>query len=242
MIKSALRLLPVLLVLTLTAFHTGIVNAASVPPIFVDGNPDCQSQGYTFEYKVDPPSAGPHVIPNSGNRTVTLTLYKDGNETKSFDWTSTLGMNAVLVKAGSGANKYVYVPASFGDTNLVGPENKGISHISFCYNSVPTATYLGTVSGIRRPAAIKLKWQTVSELRVVGMNVWRSPRKGGTFERLNPALLPAKHPGAMSGASYRFKDKTALAEHKYFYKIELVGTSGTLEWSDPVGVPRATQP
>jgi hypothetical protein len=153
-------------------------------------------------------------------------------------------MDAVMAKGGNEANKYVYSPPakSFGDLNLVAPGGKGVSHISFCYNSVPTATHLGTVSAVRRPRAIRLKWQTVSELDVVGLNIWRSNRKEGTYSRVNPTLLAAAKPGTLHGAEYVHKDKTAPPKKKQFYKIEIVGTQGTLEWSDPVLVPRSVKP
>lgn len=59
-----------------------------------------------------------------------------------FNWTSTIGMDAVIAKGGPNANVYVYDPPaeSFGDTGLVSPTNPsndkpyGLSHIEFCFD------------------------------------------------------------------------------------------------------------
>ena len=55
-----------------------------------------------------------------------------------FDWSSTLGMDAVIVKGGPNANVYAYNEAT-GDTGLYAPDNSsggpaGLSHVSFCYD------------------------------------------------------------------------------------------------------------
>ena len=66
-------------------------------------------------------------------------LLKEGGEGVQFDWSSTLGLDAVIVKA-SGANAYVYSPEAFGSANLVAPSGSGVSHIEFCYDYELTAT------------------------------------------------------------------------------------------------------
>jgi hypothetical protein len=120
--------------------------AASVAPVFVDGNPTCADRGYAHEFKVEPPATGPtfagtYNLPG-GIGTVTVTTQDD----ITFDWKvdppSTFGMDAVIVKGGSNANAYVYDPPaeSLGDTGLHSPINPnndkpfGLSHISFCYD------------------------------------------------------------------------------------------------------------
>lgn len=128
-------LLPMFILLITPFIFISPVKAASVEPIFVEGNPTCQSLGYDYEYKVDPPNSG---IYNIGSRTATVNIYDEG---KYVNWASTLGMDAVLVKGGPNANAYVYDPPqeSLGDTALRSPDNgpgniPAISHISFCYD------------------------------------------------------------------------------------------------------------
>jgi hypothetical protein len=110
-------------------------SAASVDPVFVAGNPTCTGLGYDFGFKVDPPNAGTYDI--DGFNTVTVTT--DG---VYFDWSSTLGMDAVIAKGGPNANVYIYDPPteSKSDTGLHSPINPtngepfGLSHIEFCFD------------------------------------------------------------------------------------------------------------
>ena len=113
------------------------VFAASVTPIIVDGNPTCESQGYAFGFKPqpEPPPTGTYTFPDGIN---TITISSDG---KYFDWTSTIPLDAVIVKGGQKANLYKYDPPSEAseDTGLVSPNNAsgepaGISHIEVCYD------------------------------------------------------------------------------------------------------------
>jgi hypothetical protein len=83
------------------------------------------------EFKIDPPASGIHVI---GSQSITISdLTSD-----VFDWESTIGIDAVIVKGGNeGSNIYLYQPPgdeSFKDGNLGVPNasNNSISHITFC--------------------------------------------------------------------------------------------------------------
>jgi hypothetical protein len=128
-------LVSLLAALTITLTLPQAAPAADVDPVFVAGNPSCESLGYDFGFKVDPPNAGTYSI--DGVNTVTVTT--DG---VNFDWSSTLGMDAVIAKGGPNANAYVYDPPgeSNGDTGLHSPINPsngqpfGLSHIEFCFD------------------------------------------------------------------------------------------------------------
>lgn len=126
-------------------FAESPARAASVTPEFIPGasNSDktCAANEGTgqdwIELKVDPPGGGTY---GDGTLSVTITNYTSN----SFDWSSNIGVDAVIVKTGQdGANLYRYDPPSesTGDTNLVTPGNNATSHISFCYDLVdPTTT------------------------------------------------------------------------------------------------------
>jgi len=106
---------------------------------FVAGNPSCTELGYDFGYKPqpEPPPSGTYSFPVDLINTVTIT--SDGTY---FDWASTLGLDAVIVKGGPNANVYVYDPPaeSFSGSGLSSPINSNngnpyaISHIEFCYD------------------------------------------------------------------------------------------------------------
>lgn len=90
--------------------------------------------GWT-ETKIDPPREG--TITVAGGSITVSNLTDD-----TFDWSSTIGIDAVFVKGGSsGSSFYRYDPPaeSFGDTGLGVPQpsNNGISHISFCWDADP---------------------------------------------------------------------------------------------------------
>jgi hypothetical protein len=71
-----------------------------------------------------------------------VTLVWNGDNT--FDFSSTMGIDAVFVKSGSqGSHLYVYAPTAqssetFFDDGLTAPQD--ISHISFCYDDSATTT------------------------------------------------------------------------------------------------------
>lgn len=106
--------------------------------------------------------------------------------------------------------------------------------------SSPTASNLTSfraqTNNVRR---VNIKWETGTELNLVGFNVWRKNNKG-EWKKLNQELIPTKNPGSLVGSKYTHKDAKIKAGKKYQYKIELVGIHGTLEWSDvvPVRVPK----
>ncbi len=113
--------------------------ASHVTPVYVGGNPTCTDLGYGFGFKLDPPNPGTYAIGGLG----TVTIASDGTY---FDWTSTVGVDAVIVKGGPNANVYAYDPPAeaFGDTGLHSPVNPndhhpyeliyGLSHIDFCFD------------------------------------------------------------------------------------------------------------
>jgi hypothetical protein len=111
--------------------------ASDVDPVYLPDNPSCSDVGYDYGFKVDPPNSGTYAFP--------LTTYGVTISTADgvyFDWTSELGVDAVIVKGGPDANLYIYDPPteSFGDTGLhspINPNNQmpyGLSHIEFCYD------------------------------------------------------------------------------------------------------------
>ena len=112
--------------------------ASGVTVQFVDGNPTCQELGYQYEFKIDPPVAGTYDI--DGTNSVTVSFY-NSSEGQLMDWSSTLGMDAVLAKGASQGNLYIYDPPweAKSGTGLHTPVNAsglyaGFSHVSFCYD------------------------------------------------------------------------------------------------------------
>src|SRR5918994_4454708 len=65
-----------------------------------------------------------------------VTLSNVNTDAGTFDWSSTVAVDAVIAKGGPDANVYFYPSDTFGDTGLVTTDNDGkpfgLSHVEFC--------------------------------------------------------------------------------------------------------------
>lgn len=119
--------------------------AASVEPTFVEGNPDCADLGYASELKigVGDLTGGTSEVFSNANGSIEITANAGLTEF-SFD-DAAPPVDAVILKAGDGANVYAYAPAATADSGLVTPDNGGgqqaqISHISVCFGDEPDSS------------------------------------------------------------------------------------------------------
>ncbi len=125
--------------------------AASVEPVFVEDNPTCEDLGYAHGVRWNYPDDSTGGTYPLGTGTVSWST--DGTY---VDWTSTFGVDAVIVKGGNNANLYAYDPPaeSFGDNDLVSPNNAsggpaGLSHIDFCFDYEVAVTKTAATSYAR---------------------------------------------------------------------------------------------
>lgn len=168
-------------VIAIVIFGALAALAAKVEPELVSetANQTCDvfaraGQSWT-ELKVDPPANG---TKSDGTLTVTITNLTD---TKTFDWSSNIGVDAVYVKAGNGgSNLYRYddptnasAPGEqTSDTGLTSPgagTTNQISHIAFCYDvesspsPSPSPTETETATPTPTPTATPTETATPSE-------------------------------------------------------------------------------
>ncbi len=132
--------------LALVGPAAGPVGAASVTPTYPDGNPTCTdlNPAWTLSFKIDTgdlanktyKSGGQAVVTNWAGQEITLSNLSAGGQV--FDWSSTLPVSGVLVKAGNANNAlYTYAPPVTSDTGLThGLGQQGISHLLFCGSPV----------------------------------------------------------------------------------------------------------
>lgn len=106
-------------------------------PVHLDGDPTCEDIRSTWTgLKVDPPSDGEH---SDGTLTVQITI-SNGEDGQRLDWSSNIGVDAVIVAGGSHAHNFGYDPEATEDTGLFAsfvPEDErfaDISRVSFCYD------------------------------------------------------------------------------------------------------------
>jgi hypothetical protein len=78
-----------------------------------------------------------------------------------------------------------------------------------------------------------VEWTTESEFNLAGFNVYRSENPGGSFLRLNGALIPASSDPVVRGR-YVYTDTTAVAGGTYYYKLEDVELDGGSTMHGPI--------
>ncbi|MBI4670996.1 MAG: hypothetical protein HY741_04935 [Chloroflexi bacterium] len=135
-------------------------------------------------------------------------------------------------------SRFRLYPASAGSCNSISPALTGLAvngevedHRIPSVDST-TAARLESFQARARVKNAKLQWRTGFELDVLGFNVWRSQHQNTGYSKLNAQLISAKHVGELVGAKYTYNDKTVKPGKTYFYKLEIVGGAGTLEWSE----------
>ena len=123
---------------------SSLAGAAKVEPEFLAGasnqGKDCADndgagQSWTqFKIDIDPLVDG---VYSDGTITVTIT---NAQNDKTFDWSSNIGVDAVIAKGGSdGTFLYRYDPPNeeTSDAGLTTPGQNTISHVNFCYDLPP---------------------------------------------------------------------------------------------------------
>ncbi len=81
--------------------------------------------------------------------------------------------------------------------------------------------------GLAAGNAVRLRWQTASELDVLGFNVLRRI-DGGRFEQVNEFPIFARHAGADMIGSYSFQDRGVSGEN-VTYILEIIHLDGSVE-------------
>jgi len=106
----------------------------------------------------------------------------------------------------------------------------------------PTLIELDQLSAVSQKDSIVISWRTLSEIDTVGFYLWRSESKDsgskdndGEYIRVNPGIIGAEG-GATLGAEYVYRDDTAEAGVRYYYKLEEIDTKGTSTFHGPVPV------
>jgi hypothetical protein len=117
-------------------------SVGGIVPVYYEGNPTCEDLGFARGFK--PQDDGGDYDGGSGTFTfpgdvLGNSVWIDSDGTY-VDWSSTIGIDAVIVKGGPNANSYVYDLSgeAYEDQGLAPPVNKdmpyGLSHVDFCYD------------------------------------------------------------------------------------------------------------
>jgi len=133
------------LALLVVALGVAAAMANHVDPVTVgpQANPTCPEGLTGFKIEQGDFGNGEH-----GDGTLSVTISNFDGSTATFDWSSNIGVDQVIVKGGDFANIYTYDPEETSDTGLHTPfnensgQNYGLSHVTFCYDveGSPTPT------------------------------------------------------------------------------------------------------
>lgn len=91
-------------------------------------------------------TGGGRIVVGPQDATKSVTIASGGATVSS--WSSQLPITAINVKVGNTSYVYPYKPFRFSDTDLATGDNRGISHVTFCFGDPanPTAAD-GSISG-----------------------------------------------------------------------------------------------
>ena len=105
----------------------------------------------------------------------------------------------------------------------------------------PTAVELSSFSASYRDRRVTVRWETASELDLVGFNIYRSTAENGPYMRLNSTLIPAQRPGSPLGALYTWVDGQIRLGRVYYYKLEQLSMNGETTLHGPLRVQTGTR-
>ncbi|MBN1137281.1 MAG: VCBS repeat-containing protein, partial [Anaerolineae bacterium] len=100
-------------------------------------------------------------------------------------------------------------------------------------DNTPTAVTLASFTAAADGRAIRLAWETVSELDNLGFHLYRQAAAGERV-RLNAALIPGQNPGSPAGAVYTWLDEGVTPGVAYTYWLEAVDAHGGAALHGPV--------
>ncbi len=99
----------------------------------------------------------------------------------------------------------------------------------------PMAATLASFDAAQVGEAIRVSWETVSELNNLGFNLWRGTNPAAPDQQLNASLIPSQGPGSGQGFSYEWLDSANLVNNTtYYYWLEDMDISGQTTRHGPV--------
>ena len=82
---------------------------------------------------------------------------------------------------------------------------------------------------------LTIRWETESELDIIGFNLLRSESEDGPFIQINDELIPpASDPNV--GAEHIYVDRDVESGVTYFYILETIDRQGHSSKSDPIAI------
>lgn len=161
----------------------------------VEGNPTCADLGeYEFEFKIDQEDPeGTFTDPVTGIE-VTVTIVDD--DPMTIDFTSSIAVSAVFVKAGPGGILYTYDPPVTEGSGLVSPKDS-ISHISFCWNEEDEETTTSTTEKDEETTTTTVADEETTTTTVADEATTTTVKPTGELPRTGSTTVPLVAVGAL---------------------------------------------
>ena len=93
------------------------------------------------------------------------------------------------------------------------------------YAGGPLAINLASFTAAVQDGTVELTWETVSEIDLLGFDVYRATSEDGPWTKLNETMIPAQNPGASQGSTYQAADP-GLSAGQYWYRLDWVEATG----------------
>jgi hypothetical protein len=103
---------------------------------------------------------------------------------------------------------------------VMGYSNWGDGNLDLNVGFIPTSVELTRFEAKPIVNAIRLEWETATELDNLGFNLYRSRSPEGGYVQLNDALIPGHSPGSATGSTYSWVDRDVRPGVTYYYKLE----------------------
>jgi len=98
----------------------------------------------------------------------------------------------------------------------------GIVNAGVAMTTRPTEVTLANFTAKVLGLSVQIDFRTVSEVDLIGFNLYRAETIDESRIQLNPTLIPAKTPGQIFGNDYQYLDVTVAPGMVYYYWVELV--------------------
>ena len=141
---------------------------------------------------------------------------------------TTLGWDGGMLKPGQTYQREMNQPGSYTYTDGLG--NQGQVCVDTC---TPLAVTLAAFGATARPDAIRVSWETVSEIDNAGFNLYRS--LDGVWDSATLlAYVPSQAPGSAQGFTYQYDDADVTPGQTAWYWLEDVDVGGHTTRHGPV--------
>ena len=168
------------------------------------------------------------------------TLYAQTGGTIDLRWHALSGGGTSLSSGGN-----VLLGGSLGQFGAGRSSGGAVALVGGFWNpdsGSPLAVDIADFTAQAEGAAIRLAWETVSEIEHAGFNLYRTGDDGqgnpapAEWARINASLIASPTPGSSAGHVYEWLDAAVAAGQVYWYRLEAVDVHGGTQ---AVGVIRA---